>query len=250
MVVEEGWRIAGFGAEIADRVQRECFDDLDAPVIRVTAADVPMPYAKTLEKAYLPQPEKVVDAGQAGPLPLGKTAMAVTKVVLAKLSPTMEEGTIVKWNKNEGDAGQGRATCWPRSRPTRPTWRWRRWAPACCARSWCRPAARRPSAALIGVIAEPNEDISAAAGHGGAAAARRPPRRRAAGAAPQPAPAPAAAPAAPPARSRRAAAARGAGRRLAAGAGRTAAAAPAPRRPRAAARAALRAATAAAKAAA
>jgi len=62
VVVEEGWRIAGFGAEIADRVQRECFDDLDAPVIRVTAEDVPMPYAKTLEKAYLPQPEKVVDA--------------------------------------------------------------------------------------------------------------------------------------------------------------------------------------------
>jgi pyruvate dehydrogenase E1 component subunit beta len=62
VVVEEGWRCAGFGAEIADRVQRECFDALDAPVIRVTAADVPMPYAKTLEKAYLPQPEKVVDA--------------------------------------------------------------------------------------------------------------------------------------------------------------------------------------------
>ena len=62
VVVEEGWRIAGFGAEIADRVQRECFDDLDAPVIRVTAEDVPMPYAKTLEKAYLPQPDKVIDA--------------------------------------------------------------------------------------------------------------------------------------------------------------------------------------------
>ena len=62
VVVEEGWRYAGFGAEIADRVQRECFDELDAPVLRVTAADVPMPYAKTLEKAFLPQPEKVVDA--------------------------------------------------------------------------------------------------------------------------------------------------------------------------------------------
>ena len=62
VVVEEGWRLAGFGAEIADRVQRECFDDLDAPVIRVTSEDVPMPYAKTLEKAYLPQPEKVIDA--------------------------------------------------------------------------------------------------------------------------------------------------------------------------------------------
>jgi pyruvate dehydrogenase E1 component subunit beta len=64
VVVEEGWRIAGFGAEIADRVQRECFDALDAPVIRVHAADVPMPYARTLEKAYLPQPDKVVEAVQ------------------------------------------------------------------------------------------------------------------------------------------------------------------------------------------
>jgi pyruvate dehydrogenase E1 component beta subunit len=62
VVVEEGWRYAGFGAEIADRVQRECFDALDAPVIRVTAADVPMPYSRMLEKAYLPQPEKVVQA--------------------------------------------------------------------------------------------------------------------------------------------------------------------------------------------
>ncbi len=64
VVVEEGWRYAGFGAEIADRVQRECFDDLDAPVIRVTAADVPMPYSRMLEKAYLPQPEKVVEAAR------------------------------------------------------------------------------------------------------------------------------------------------------------------------------------------
>ena len=62
VIVEEGWRIAGFGAEISDRVQRECFDALDAPVMRVTSEDVPMPYAKTLEKAYLPQPEKIIDA--------------------------------------------------------------------------------------------------------------------------------------------------------------------------------------------
>jgi pyruvate dehydrogenase E1 component subunit beta len=62
VVVEEGWPVAGFGAEISDRVQRECFDALDAPVLRVSSADVPMPYAKTLETAYLPQPDKVVEA--------------------------------------------------------------------------------------------------------------------------------------------------------------------------------------------
>jgi pyruvate dehydrogenase E1 component beta subunit len=62
VVVEEGWPMSGFGAEIVHRVQRECFDLLDAPILRVTAADVPMPYSKMLEKAYLPQPEKVVEA--------------------------------------------------------------------------------------------------------------------------------------------------------------------------------------------
>jgi pyruvate dehydrogenase E1 component beta subunit len=62
VVVEEGWRYAGFGAEIADRVQRECFDSLDAPVLRVTAQDVPMPYSKILEKNYLPQPPQIADA--------------------------------------------------------------------------------------------------------------------------------------------------------------------------------------------
>jgi pyruvate dehydrogenase E1 component beta subunit len=62
VIVEEGWPVAGFGAEIAHRVQQECFDHLDAPILRVTSADVPMPYAKTLETAYLPQPAGVVDA--------------------------------------------------------------------------------------------------------------------------------------------------------------------------------------------
>jgi pyruvate dehydrogenase E1 component beta subunit len=62
VIVEEGWPVAGFGAHVSDRVQRECFDSLDAPIHRVTSADVPMPYAKTLEKAYVPQPERVVEA--------------------------------------------------------------------------------------------------------------------------------------------------------------------------------------------
>ena len=51
VVLEEGWYFAGVGAQITDLVQRECFDDLDSPVLRVTQADAPMPYAKGLEKA-------------------------------------------------------------------------------------------------------------------------------------------------------------------------------------------------------
>ena len=51
VVLEEGWEICGMGAQVVDFIQRECFDDLDAPVIRVHQADAPMPYAKNLEKA-------------------------------------------------------------------------------------------------------------------------------------------------------------------------------------------------------
>jgi pyruvate dehydrogenase E1 component beta subunit len=62
VVVHEGWPYGGVGAEIADRVQRLAFDALDAPILRVTTLDVPMPYSAKLEQACMPQPERVVDA--------------------------------------------------------------------------------------------------------------------------------------------------------------------------------------------
>jgi len=62
VVVEEGWPYAGVGAELADVIQREAFDDLDAPIERVTGADVPMPYAKNLEHLAMPAADRVVQA--------------------------------------------------------------------------------------------------------------------------------------------------------------------------------------------
>ena len=62
VVTEEGWPFAGVGAQVVDLVQREIFDELDAPVIRVTGADVPMPYNKALEKAAKADPAKTVAA--------------------------------------------------------------------------------------------------------------------------------------------------------------------------------------------
>ncbi len=62
VIVEEGWPYAGIGAELADLIQREALDDLDAPVERVTGVDVPMPYAKNLEHLAMPTPERVVEA--------------------------------------------------------------------------------------------------------------------------------------------------------------------------------------------
>ncbi|MGQ0561809.1 MAG: pyruvate dehydrogenase complex E1 component subunit beta [Gemmatimonadota bacterium] len=60
--VEEGWGFAGIGAQIVDIINEEAFDDLDAPVLRVYQADVPMPYAKNLEKAAKPTADRVVEA--------------------------------------------------------------------------------------------------------------------------------------------------------------------------------------------
>ena len=62
VVVEEGWPFAGVGAQVVDTIQKEIFDELDAPVLRVTGADVPMPYNKLLERAAKSDPAKVVAA--------------------------------------------------------------------------------------------------------------------------------------------------------------------------------------------
>jgi pyruvate dehydrogenase E1 component beta subunit len=62
VVLEEGWEICGMGSQVVDFIQRECFDDLDAPVLRVHQEDVPMPYAKNLERAAKPDAGKAVAA--------------------------------------------------------------------------------------------------------------------------------------------------------------------------------------------
>jgi pyruvate dehydrogenase E1 component beta subunit len=62
VILEEGWPVAGYGAEVAYRVQRMCMDALDGPVQRVTSDDVPMPYARNLELEVLPQPRDLVAA--------------------------------------------------------------------------------------------------------------------------------------------------------------------------------------------
>ncbi len=62
LCVEEGWASYGVTAEIAARIANACFDFLDAPVERVGATEVPLPYAKNLESAALPDDEKIVAA--------------------------------------------------------------------------------------------------------------------------------------------------------------------------------------------
>ncbi len=62
VVVHEGWPYGGVGAEVSDRVQRLAFDDLDAPILRVSTLDVPMPYNAKLEQLCIPQPDRVIGA--------------------------------------------------------------------------------------------------------------------------------------------------------------------------------------------
>jgi pyruvate dehydrogenase E1 component beta subunit len=65
VTVEEGWPQGGIGAEVAARVMAEAFDYLDAPIVRVTGKDVPMPYAANLEKLALPSVAEVVEAAKS-----------------------------------------------------------------------------------------------------------------------------------------------------------------------------------------
>jgi pyruvate dehydrogenase E1 component beta subunit len=65
LVVDEGWRSGSLSAEIAARIQERAFFELDAPVSRLCSAEVPIPYARHLEQAALPQRESIVAAALA-----------------------------------------------------------------------------------------------------------------------------------------------------------------------------------------
>jgi pyruvate dehydrogenase E1 component beta subunit len=65
VTVEEGWQQSGVGSEISARIMEDAFDYLDAPVLRITGRDVPMPYAANLEKLALPNAAEVVAAAKA-----------------------------------------------------------------------------------------------------------------------------------------------------------------------------------------
>ncbi|HET7213136.1 MAG TPA: pyruvate dehydrogenase complex E1 component subunit beta [Terriglobia bacterium] len=62
VIVEEGWPFCGIGAQVVDTIQHQAFDYLDAPILRVTGIDVPMPYSKPLEHLHAPDKARVIDA--------------------------------------------------------------------------------------------------------------------------------------------------------------------------------------------
>ena len=113
VVVEEGWPHGGVGANLAALISEQAFDELDAPVQRVAGADVPMPYSKPLEDIAFPhepadRPRRPPPsatrpprsrAGGAGRRRRG----LMEEIVMPRLSDTMEEGTILRWLRGDGD---------------------------------------------------------------------------------------------------------------------------------------------------
>jgi len=65
VTVDESWPFASVSSEIAYSIQKDAFDYLDAPILRVNAADTSLPYAPTLVEAYMPNPEKIIKAVKA-----------------------------------------------------------------------------------------------------------------------------------------------------------------------------------------
>jgi pyruvate/2-oxoglutarate/acetoin dehydrogenase E1 component len=65
IVVEDDWKFGGFAGEIVSIIQEEAFDDLDAPVLRCSGSDIPMPYAAKLEQAALPQEGNIVELAKS-----------------------------------------------------------------------------------------------------------------------------------------------------------------------------------------
>ncbi|GJL54051.1 MAG: pyruvate dehydrogenase subunit beta [Nitrospirales bacterium] len=62
VIIEEGWKFAGLGAQIADSVYSKVYDDLDGPIVRVTGEDVPMPYTRPLEDLAIPDKARIIAA--------------------------------------------------------------------------------------------------------------------------------------------------------------------------------------------
>jgi pyruvate dehydrogenase E1 component beta subunit len=123
VVVEAGAGFAGMGSEIAASVTEQAFDDLDAPVERVTGANAPMPYARNLERLKTPSKR----SGSSPPFAGSATRTGTEPWPISRSSCP---SSPTRWRAERSSSGSRRkgigsraATSWPRSRRTRPTCR-------------------------------------------------------------------------------------------------------------------------------
>jgi 2-oxoisovalerate dehydrogenase E1 component len=119
LICHEAVARGGWAGEVAFRVMEHAFDHLDAPIARVGAADVPIPYSVPLEEAVIPGTDDIVAAARrllhaddarpaavrSAPATHGPAASAPDghHVLLPRLSDTMEEGVVLRWLKHQGD---------------------------------------------------------------------------------------------------------------------------------------------------
>ena len=100
VIVDEGWRSGSISAEISARITEHAFYELDAPVGRVCTAEVPIPYAKHLEDAALPQVDDIVAAARSA-VSGGRVLMAEFR--MPSLGADMDRGTLLEWRVAPGD---------------------------------------------------------------------------------------------------------------------------------------------------
>ena len=101
LVAHEATRSCGVGAEVAALITEHAFEDLDAPVRRLTAPDVPIPFSPPLEQATLPQLQDM--RRHAVPSSSTETGSQLAQVTMPQMGVSVAEGTIVEWRKRPGD---------------------------------------------------------------------------------------------------------------------------------------------------
>ena len=99
VVIDEGWRTGSLAGEVMARIVEQAFYDLDAPLARVCSEEVPIPYAKHLEDAALPQVPRIVAAVRRM---LGRREPMI-EFKLPSLGAEMDEGTLLEWKVKPGD---------------------------------------------------------------------------------------------------------------------------------------------------
>ena len=130
VVVQEQWRWYSVASEVAAIIQEQAFDDLDAPVERVSGAEVPAPYARNLEIAAFPSEQQMIDAVHRRCSTEEAEREPMPNVIMPKMGDAMEEGTLLRWLKRSATRSPS-GTRWPRSKPTRSRSRSRPKTPAC-----------------------------------------------------------------------------------------------------------------------
>ena len=124
VIVEEGWPHGGVGANLAALISEQAFDDLDAPVAACDGRGRADALLQAARGHRLPARGAGRGARRWRPrsvTPAAPGARLMADIVMPRLSDTMEEGTILRWLKADGERGRARRRSSSRSRPTRPT---------------------------------------------------------------------------------------------------------------------------------